>query len=107
MKTEQNNICFIRSCRFQQPCNINNDLKGDKPKSLEEFIRANFGKLPDWAIALRSLRKREGISQASLDYALGITQTNISQMELGKRTIGKTLAEKFADFFKTDYHLFL
>ncbi|MFI5343056.1 MAG: helix-turn-helix domain-containing protein [Chlamydiales bacterium] len=38
---------------------------------------------------------------------LGIDQTNISKMELGKRSIRKALAKKLANFFKTDYHLFL
>ena len=79
----------------------------DKSMSVEEFIQAHFGELPHWAIVLRGLRNREGLSQKSLGQMLGIAQANISQMELGKRPIGKTLAKRFADFFKTDYHLFL
>jgi plasmid maintenance system antidote protein VapI len=38
---------------------------------------------------------------------LGIPQGNISQMEHGKRPIGKQIAKRIAEFFKTDYHLFL
>jgi DNA-binding XRE family transcriptional regulator len=79
----------------------------DKPMSLDDFIEEHFEKMPSWAIALKGLRRREGLSQVDLGNILGIAQTNISQMELGKRPIGKTLAKKFADFFKTDYHLFL
>ncbi len=79
----------------------------NKPMSIEEFIQEHIGKLPNWAIVLRGLRNREGLSQALLGEMLGIAQTNISQMELGKRPIGKTLAKRFAEFFKTDYHLFL
>lgn len=85
------------------------DVSGeiDKPMSLNAFIEEHFEKLPHWAIALKGFRHREGLSQTALGDILGIAQTNISQMELGKRSIGKTLAKKFAEFFKTDYHLFL
>jgi len=38
---------------------------------------------------------------------LGIPQGNISQMERGKRPIGKQIAKRLADLFHTDYHLFL
>lgn len=79
----------------------------DRPMSIEDFIQENFGDLPNWAIVLRGFRNREGLSQKSLGELLGIAQTNISQMERGKRSVGKALAKKFANFFKTDYHLFL
>jgi transcriptional regulator with XRE-family HTH domain len=62
----------------------------------------NFGDLPHWAIVLRGCRNREGLSQKSLGELIGITQTYISQMELGKRPIGKTFAKRFSNFFKTD-----
>ena len=83
------------------------DCNEDRAKSLDYFFRENFGDFPQWAVVLRGLRNREGLSQASLGQKLGVAQTNISQMELGKRPIGKALAKKFAAFFKTDYHLFL
>lgn len=81
--------------------------ENDRPLSLKDFLNENFKNLPRWAIILKGLRRREGLSQVELGNRLGIAQTNISQMELGKRPIGKTLAKKFAAFFKTDYHLFL
>lgn len=98
---------YTRKHHTSETLHIVRNTHEDKPMSVEEFFRANFGELPNWAIALRGLRKREGISQASLGFALGIAQTNISQMELGKRTIEKTLAKKFADLLKRDYPLFL
>jgi plasmid maintenance system antidote protein VapI len=79
----------------------------EKPMSIGEFIQENFADLPNWAIVLRGFRNREGLSQKSLGELIGIAQTNISQMELGKRPIGKALAKRFANFFKTDYRLFL
>lgn len=79
----------------------------ETPMSIEEFINDCFGNFPQWAIALRGLRNREGLTQAALGEALGTAQTNISKMELGKRPIGKQIAKKLADFFKTDYRIFL
>jgi DNA-binding XRE family transcriptional regulator len=73
----------------------------------DEMIRKICGDLPEWAVTLRGLRNREGLTQAALGNLLGIAQTNISQMELGKRQIGKTIAKRLADLFHTDYRLFL
>lgn len=93
----------------KHPTNVQTPFEDieDKPIAAQDFIQAQFGDLPTWAIALRGFRNREGMSQSSLGNALGVAQTNISQMELGKRSIGKNLAKKFASFFKTDYRLFL
>jgi transcriptional regulator with XRE-family HTH domain len=75
--------------------------------SVDEFINECFGTLPQWAVALRGLRNREGLTQEALGKLLGIAQTNISKMELGKRPIGKGIAKRLAQLFNTDYHLFL
>lgn len=79
----------------------------DKPMSADEMIQKICDKFPEWALALRGLRYREGLTQKQLGELVGIPQTNISQMELGKRSIGKHIAKKLASFFKTDYRLFL
>ena len=39
--------------------------ESDKPMSLDEFIEKHFKSLPHWAIALKGLRRREGLSQSS------------------------------------------
>lgn len=65
------------------------------------------GDIPEWAISLRGLRIREGLTQEALGKLLGIDQTNISKMERGKRNIGKSIAKRLADLFKTDYRIFL
>ena len=62
--------------------------------------------LPKWAVFFRGLHYREDLTQAEMGEKLGIAQTNISQMELGKRAIGKKLAMKLAKLFNTD-HIFL
>ena len=79
----------------------------DEPMSADEMIKKICGNLPEWAVALRGLRYREGLTQTALGELLNIEQTNISQMERGKRPIGKMLAKRLGKIFKTDYRIFL
>lgn len=89
--------------------NISSDLlkEADKPMTVSEVLYEMFGDLPRWAIVLKGLRHREGLTQTQIGNVLGIPQANISQMENGKRAIGKKLAKRFAELFHTDYRLFL
>lgn len=79
----------------------------ERSMSADDMIEKICENLPRWAVALRGLRNREGLTQSALGKLLGIEQTNVSQMELGKRSIGKAIAKRLADLFKTDYRLFL
>ena len=56
---------------------------------------------------LAGFRLRNKLTQIKLAEMAGTTQSNIAAMENGKRKIGKTLAQKFAIIFKTDYKVFL
>ena len=82
-------------------------LEEDIPISADDAIKQISGNCPEWAIALRGLRYREGLTQTELGKLLGIEQTNISKMEQGKRPIGKTVAKRIARIFKSDYRIFL
>lgn len=57
--------------------------------------------------AIRGLRLREGLTQEQLARLLGIKRTNLSEMENGKRPIGKNMAKRLAQVLKTDYKVFL
>ncbi|MDX9710875.1 MAG: helix-turn-helix transcriptional regulator [Trichloromonas sp.] len=57
--------------------------------------------------ALRGLRYREDLTQAQLAERSGIPQRHISEMENGKRGIGKDNARKLAAVLNADYRLFL
>ena len=57
--------------------------------------------------AIRGLRLREGLTQEQLARLLGIKRTNLSEMENGKRPIGKNMAKRLAQALKTDYKAFL
>ena len=64
---------------------------------------------PDFngSVALRGARKREGLTQKELASLLGVNQTHISEMEHGKRPIGKDMARRLAKVLKADYRVFL
>lgn len=87
--------------------NLAPSKNNETPMSLDEALHELSGDLPHWAIALRGLRRREGLTQVEIGKMLGIPQGNLSQMEHGKRPIGKTIAKRLAELFKTDYRLFL
>jgi transcriptional regulator with XRE-family HTH domain len=56
---------------------------------------------------LRAARTREDLTQMQLARLTGIPQRHLSEMEHGKRTIGKERAKKLAEVLQVDYHVFL
>ncbi len=56
---------------------------------------------------LQGARVKEGLSQVVLAEKLKISQSNLSKMELGKRSIGKAMAKRLASILDVDYRLFL
>jgi len=59
------------------------------------------------ATLLRGIRNREGLTQQQLADTCGISRRHISEMENGKRAIGKRSAEKLGLTLKADPRLFL
>ncbi len=58
-------------------------------------------------IALRAYRNRERLTQKQLSALTGIPQHHLSEMENGKRTIGKERAKKLAEALHCDYRRLL
>ncbi len=58
-------------------------------------------------VALRAYRHRENLTQKELSALTGIPQHHISEMENGKRTIGKERARKLGAALHCDYRRFL
>lgn len=56
---------------------------------------------------LKGIRYREEMSQDQLAEATGIARRHLSEMENGKRTIGKENAKKLATALHVDYRMFL
>lgn len=57
--------------------------------------------------ALRGMRGLCEMTQAQLAAAIGVHKTHISEMERGKRPIGKAMAMRLAKALKTSYKVFL
>jgi len=74
----------------------------DRVYSIEEVF-------PDFHTgnALRGLRSREELTQKQLAEMIGAKPNHISEMENGKRPIGKGMAKRLAKALKTDYRIFL
>ncbi len=64
---------------------------------------------PDFHVghALRGLRSREELTQKQLAEMIGVKPSHISEMENGKRPIGKAMAKRLAKALRTDYKVFL
>jgi len=58
-------------------------------------------------VAMRGARSKEGLTQKQLAALTGIAQHHISEMENGKRPIGKETARKLAAALNIDYRVFL
>lgn len=58
-------------------------------------------------VCIRGGRGKEGLTQKQLAQLTGIAQHHISEMENGKRPIGKETARKLAAALNIDYRVFL
>lgn len=58
-------------------------------------------------VSIRGGRGKEGLTQKQLAELTGIAQHHISEMENGKRPIGKETAKKLAVALNVDYRVFL
>jgi len=57
--------------------------------------------------ALAGTRYREGLTQTELSKLIGIPQRHISEMENGKRPIGKEMAKRLGKALNISYKVFL
>jgi len=106
-KSEKVAVCF------QVPVDKLEDIKrivaclgGNEAKASTENWRDSFPERHPGTV-LRGLRNRDDLTQAELAKKTGMLQSHISEMENGNRSIGKTIAKKFAQVFNTDYKVFL
>ena len=88
------------------------DRAEDVARAIEEAVEPNIpaeevfadstpGKILSGARGLREM------SQARLAAAVGVHRSNISEMERGKRPIGKAMAKKLGDALKMNWRIFL
>ena len=67
-------------------------------------LDAKFGRP---GACLQGARIKDGLSQVDLAEKLGISQSNLSKMEVGRRPIGKAMAKRIASILRVDYRIFL
>jgi DNA-binding XRE family transcriptional regulator len=67
----------------------------------------HFSNLPFPGSYVAGFRHREGITQAELSRKTSIPRRHISEMENGKRPIGKTNAKKLAKVLNVDLRMLL
>jgi DNA-binding XRE family transcriptional regulator len=79
----------------------------NSPVAWEILAKERIEKYKKSGLVLRGMRYREGLSQKKLAEKSGVTQNEISNIENGKRTVGKKIAEKLANALNFDYHLLL
>jgi ribosome-binding protein aMBF1 (putative translation factor) len=72
-----------------------------------DSLKEHLDKYSEGGVLLRAHRNDAGLTQEELGDKLEVSQNHISEMENGKRPIGKEMAKRFAKFFKTDYRMFL
>jgi len=58
-------------------------------------------------VCLRASRTKEGLTQKELADLVGIPQRHISEMENGKRPIGKEMAKRLGKALNISYKVFL
>ena len=80
-----------------------------KEKSIpwREVFKDRIAKYGEPALAVRGRRSKEDMTQQELADKLGISQHHISEMENGKRSIGKAMAKRLAAIFDVEYRVFL
>lgn len=79
--------------------------EGENPRPWRETLGYSDEELP--GVFLAGARCREGMTQAELAGKTGIPGRHISEMEHGKRTVGKQNARKLAAALGVDPRRFL
>lgn len=82
-------------------------LMEDKTIPWREEAKEQIAKYTESGLMLRGARSKENMTQKQLADLLNIKPHHISEMEHGKRTIGKKMAHKLADILNVNYIVFL
>ena len=91
----------------ETPYMYSNRAEDEKTYSWEEVFAEGIAKFSKGGLILRGYRYKNGITQKKLAEAIHIKAHHISEMENGKRPIGKNMAHKLAKVFDVDYRMFL
>lgn len=82
-------------------------IDNDKSVSADEVFSNINKKYTKPGALLRGIRVRESLTQAEMAKKIKVTQSDISQMENGTRSIGRIIAKRIEKLFDVDYRSFL
>lgn len=82
-------------------------IKTEKSSSWREVAKDNIRKFTEAGLAVRGARLKEEMTQQQLADAIGVRPHHISEMENGRRTIGKEMAHRLAKALNVNYKVFL
>lgn len=72
-----------------------------------EAAKDLIAKYTETGMLIRGGRHKAGLTQKELAKKIGVLPHHISEMEHGKRPVGKKMAQKFGEIFNVDYRVFL
>ena len=72
-----------------------------------DVFKNEIERFTESGMALRGARHKAGLTQKQLAEEIGVKTHHISEMEHGKRPIGKKMAQRLSNIFKVDYRTFL
>jgi len=119
---EDESLCVI--LRLPNSKKVSYFIPSSRRKEVEEFLekqseeddesvryeilaKERIEKHKKAGLVLRGMRYREGFSQKKLAEKSGVTQNEISNIENGKRTVGKKIAIRLAKVLNFDYEMLL
>ena len=86
---------------------IKKSKKIPKPVTIKALFKKLDDKFTKAGALLKGLRLREGLSQIEFAKKIKVTQANLSNMENGRRPIGKIIAKRIEKVFGVNYRYFL
>ncbi|MFZ0566083.1 MAG: helix-turn-helix transcriptional regulator [Chlamydiales bacterium] len=86
-----------------------NQSRKEKEDSIpwREASKDLISKYTETGMLVRGGRHKAGLTQKELAKKIGVLPHHISEMEHGKRPIGKKMAQKLGRVFNVDYRTFL
>lgn len=92
---------------------LTDKIKHNKSITKEDFIpwreasKEEIEKYTEIGLMVRGGRYKAALTQKALAELIGVRPHHISEMEHGKRSIGKKMAHRLAEIFNVDYRVFL
>ena len=81
--------------------------KEEKNIPWREVFREGIEKFTEVGLVLKGARYKANLTQKEVAEKINVKPHHISEMEHGKRPIGKMMAHRLAEIFNVDYRVFL